>query len=349
MGISDPPDPARLHRDALVIDGHSDVPLDVVRRRGAGERDVLGRRHLPGWRAGGVDAAVLTIAGDESSPDAPAAYTEVALRALVDDIAERPDELALVTSAAELLAARTRNQFAILLNLEGARPLQGSLEALDRWYQEGIRFMTLTWNARNEVGTGVACAPEDGGLTPFGRRVLRRMAQLGMVADLSHASPATFWDAVREEPGNLVATHSNAARLRLHVRNLTDEQIKVIAAQDGTIGVCFYPGFLHADPPTVEHVVDHIAYIAELAGVEHVALGPDYIDFALEEIVQHLRTSGIDYGGSLAYPTGVEQVQTLENLTRALVRRGFAADEIAAILGTNLLRVIRRVADERGR
>ncbi len=322
--------------------------MDVTRRRRAGEREVLARRHLPAWHAGGVDAAVLTVASDESTATALTAYALEAIHHLTDDIADRPDQLGLVTSAAQLLIERSRGRFAILLNIEGARPLEGSLAKLDRFYQAGVRFMTLTWNTRNEAGTGVACSPAEGGLTLFGRQLLQAMADLGMVADLSHASPATFWDAVREDPGNLVVTHSNAAGLHPHVRNLTDEQIRAIVAQGGYVGVCFFPGFLHSPRPTVDHVVDHIAYIADLVGIDYVAIGADYIEYALEEMIEHLRTSGVAYGTNFTYPAGVESVHTLGNLTRAMIRRGFNGEEVVKVLGGNLVNVISRVVDDRG-
>lgn len=334
-----------IHRRATVLDGHSDVPLDVMKRRRAGEREVLFTHHLPSWKAGGVNGAILTVAGDEMQPGAesPLVYALQAAEAVRSDIQEHAESLALVTTADELVAAVKADRFAIALNVEGSRPLGGDVENLYRLHEAGVRFMTLTWNYPNEVGEGAAYGDHDGGLTPFGRDVVHAMAELGMVTDLSHASPQTFWDAVSLKTGNLVVSHSNASALKPHVRNIDDEQLRAIAAQDGYVGVCFYPGFLQGGHPDVSDVVDQIGYIADLAGIDHVAIGPDFIDYALEEVVAHISASGVDYGANFVYPAGLETVRSLGNLTGAMARRGFDEASIVKVLGGNILRLFRRV------
>ncbi len=333
-----------IHRRALVIDGHSDIPIDVIKRRLAGEQAVLYNHHLPAWRAGGVDAAILTVTGDEMEvgDTSMMAYALSAIQHMKADVQDRPNDLALVTTAGDLLRESAAGRFPIVLNVEGSRPLGGDLDNLHQLYDAGIRFLTLTWNYKNEVGVGAAFAEEDTGLTAFGRQVIQTMADLGMVSDLSHASPITFWEAIAMDTGTLVATHSNAAALKPHVRNISDDQIRAIAAQDGYVGVCFYPGFLHDDDPGVEHVVDHIIHIAEVAGIDHVALGPDYIDYALEEIVAHIQNSSVDYGDNFIYPREVKTIRSFYNLTQELARRGFDEDSMIKVLGGNILRVFER-------
>ena len=334
-----------IHHQAIVLDGHSDVPIDVVKRRRAGERAVLFTHHLPSWRAGGANGAILTVAGDEMQPEkeSPLVYALKAAEAVRADIEEHAENMTFVTTADALVAAVESERFAIALNVEGSRPLGGEIDNLYRLYEAGVRFMTLTWNYRNEVGAGAAYGDQDGGLTSFGRNVVRTMADLGMVTDLSHASPRTFWDAIALESGNLIVSHSNASALKPHVRNIDDEQLRAIAAQGGYVGVCFYPGFLQASAPDVTDVVDQIEYIANVAGSDHVALGPDYIDYALEEIVAHIRASSVNYGDNFVYPAGLETVSSLGNLTREMLRRGFDEAFMAKVLGDNILRLFRRV------
>jgi membrane dipeptidase len=333
----------KLHKDSLVIDAHSDIPIDVLKRRQAGERRVLNSRHIPEWKLGGIDALILTVSGDEFSNKALQKYTLDSIRDLKDDILECKDDLALAFSARDLVQVVDSGRVALMMNIEGSKPLESSLENLEIFFHEGIRFMTLTWNSGNEVGTGVGCDPEDGGLTKFGREVVSKMSQLGIIIDLSHSSPKTFWDTINMGIGNIVATHSNAAALFPHVRNLTDGQLRAIAEQDGIVGVCFYPGFLTTKKPTVDHIIDHIAYIGDLIGLEHVSIGADYIYFAFDEIVSHLQASGINYGNAYIYPDGVETAGQLTNLTRSLIRRGFLPDDIRNILGRNILRVMQRL------
>ena len=119
--------------------------------------------------------------------------------------------------------------------------------------------MGLTWSARNEIGVGVGAG--DGGLTDLGRSVVQAMADLGMVTDLSHASTTTFWDCIGLQTGNVVATHSNAAALKSHPRNLTDDQLKALGAQGGIVGACALPDFLPGDSPGLSELVDQITYI----------------------------------------------------------------------------------------
>ena len=339
---------ARLtHRRALVVDGHSDIPVDVVNRRRRGESHVLGRLHLPAWREGGVNAAVLTVGGDQSLEASPSRYAMEAIDHLRNDVADQPQHLAMVTTATDLSREVEDGRFAILMNMEGGMPLEGSLENLERFYELGVRFMTLTWNVRNELGTGASHQDSDGGLTEFGSRVVKTMADMGMVADLSHASTATFWDAVGLEQGNVVASHSNVASLRPHPRNLTDEQIRALANQDGFVGMTFFPEFLHSDRPGVREVVDHVAYVGELVGIEHVVLGTDYIDFAKEEIEARLRQSGAYDAGEFEYPRGLKTIHSLPNLTCEMTKRGFSDSDVSAVLGGNFLRVCHRILDER--
>lgn len=344
---SNTPTTDRVHQQALVVDCHSDIPMDVVNRRQNGESRVLGHHHLPAWRKGGVNAAVLTVGGDQSPSSRSAKSVIEAISHLKSDVADQPEDLAIVTTAADLFQEVENGRFAILLNIEGGMPLEGALESLERFYDAGLRFMTLTWNARNELGDGTLHHRDSIGLTGFGRQVVKTAADRGIAIDLSHASAATFWESVRLEQGNLIASHSNAAALCSHPRNLADEQIRALADQDGLIGVTFFPEFFNAsgDQPRLEEVIDHIAHIGELVGIEHVALGADYIDFAKEEIETRLQQSGAYHGDTFEYPQGLETIHSLPNLTLAMRERGFNDDNVSAVLGNNFLRFCRRVID----
>lgn len=338
----------RVHQQALVIDCHSDVPMDVVNRRQNGEYRVVGRLHLPAWQKGGVNAAVLTVGGDQSPNACSAKAVMESISHLKCDVADQTENLAIVATATDLVQEVENGRFAILLNIEGGMPLEGSLENLERFYDTDLRFMTLTWNERNKLGDGSLYNQGSMGLTRFGRQVIETAANKGMVIDLSHASEATFWESVRLEQGNLIASHSNVAGLCPHPRNLTDEQIRALADQDGLIGVTFFPELLNAsgNQPKIEEVIDHIAHIGELVGIEYVALGTDYIDFAKEEIESRLRQSGAYHGSTFEYPRGLETIHSLPNLTQMMWKRGFNDEDISAVLGNNFLRTCRRIIDK---
>ena len=349
MGGSGSLDWERLHYDTVVIDTHSDISADVLRLRKAGERNVFASVHLPKWRMGGVDGAVATVGGDQLTDPSPLQYAVETITTFRDDLGESSQELAIATSAEEFMEGQVAGKVVFALSIEGSRPFEGSLENVDRLYDMGLRFAELTWSVDTEVGTG-AGTKQQTGLTEFGRRLVRKLAETGMVCDVSHASPATFWDAVRMEPGNIIASHSNAAALCDHPRNLTDDQIRAIADQDGVISVCFFPDFLQGDPPGAEDVVEQMAYVGELVGIEHVGLGFDYFDFLpADEARARLRKAATmpEYIPYPNYAKGLEGIEKLPHITEVMVQRGFSPDDIRAVLGGNLIRTWSRIGGTR--
>lgn len=182
-------------------------------------------------------------------------------------------------------------------------------------------MMSLTWNNSTALADG-ALERRHGGLTPVGRRVLARMAALGIVVDVSHLSEQSFWDVLEATRGPVMATHSNASGLTRHARNLTDAQLQALARRGGVVGVNFYPAFTGG--PTLTRVLAHIDYLVKTMGVDHVALGSDFDGFA----------QTVD---------GLEDVSRLPNLTAGLLARGYTHEDIKKILGGNALRVFREV------
>lgn len=339
----------QLHHDTVVIDTHSDISADVLRLRKAGETNVFARLHLPKWRKGGVDGAVATVGGDQLTDPTPLQYAVEAISVFRKDLEEHSQELAIATSAEELMEGQAAGKVVFALGVEGSRPFEGSLANVDRLYDMGLRFAELTWSVDTEVGTG-AGTKQQTGLTDLGRQLVRKLAHMGMVCDISHASPATFWDALRMEPGNIIASHSNAAALCEHPRNLTDDQIRAIADQDGVISVCFFPDFLQGDPPGAEDVVEQMAYVGELVGIEHVGLGFDYFDFLpAEEARERLRKAATmpEYIPYPNYAKGLEGIEKLPHITEVMVERGFSLDDIRGVLGGNLIRTWNRIGSMR--
>jgi len=334
------------HTEAIVIDSHSDIPADVVRRRGLGEAPgVFGRVHAAAWRRGGMNAAVVTVGGDQLTESSPLRYAVDTISSLREDEAGG-DAIAIVTSPDATRRVVADGRIAMILNSEGGRPLEGSLDSLHELHGLGLRFMTLTWSAENELGYGVGTGP--GGLKPFGVEAVHEMVRLGVVADVSHASEAMFWDTVRLETGNVVASHSNAAALHDHPRNLTDDQLRAIAEQDGYVGVCALPDFLHGDVPGLGEIVDHVVYIGELIGLEHVAIGFDFYDFlpAEDALARLDRVAGERRPQLDRYPNyaaGFEGIERTPQLTQTLAERGLSEQEIKGVLGENLLRVWARI------
>ena len=348
MGVTEGTvDAAALHAEALVVELHSDVPIDVVVRRLRGERQVLLRRHLPRWRAGGVKASVLTVGGDQQSqriqdPADPFRSAMLALAEVRADVRESEGAIVLATTAAEVRAAAAAGRFAVLLNLEGASPLRGSLAALDLFADLGVRAVQLTWNLRNELGDGIAEDPASR-LTRFGRAVVAHANETGILLDASHLGEGCFWDLVERARRPFVCTHSNPAARHPHPRNISDRQIAAVAGSGGLVGIAFYPGFFAAPEPTLEHVLDHIEHVMKVAGPGKVGIGPDFTDYAVEIVQAALDASGLGYGPPRPYPRGIDRVEEMGNLTAGLLARGHAPATVQDVIGEAFLRVLEQV------
>lgn len=189
-------------------------------------------------------------------------------------LAETPG-LRKVTEAGEIEALWQSGSHAMLLSVEGGAVLGGKLERLQALAADGVRMLTLTWNGENELGSGTAAA---GGLTPFGREVLREMQKHRIVPDVSHLNDETFWDVMRATEQPVAASHSNSRRLCPVPRNLSDDQFCAIAERGGLVGLNYYPVFLREDAPnaTVDDLLRHAEHFLALGGEDSLALGSDF-------------------------------------------------------------------------
>jgi membrane dipeptidase len=341
---------AELHASVPVVDLHGDVPQNTWPRRRAGEGSPLADDWLARWRRGGVDVEGLTVGGDMPVSMDGTGRPDLRCREMIVDAAEEAaasESLAIVRNIADLDAALEAGAIALLLHLEGCRPLMGVLAGLHELYELGIRSAQLTWNGGNEVADGVGVA-SPGGLTSLGREVVREMQRLGVVVDVSHLAPQGVREVLELAERPVIASHANAAALAPHPRNLSDEQIRGIAASAGLVGLCFVPPFIGA-PPTIDRLLDHADHIAGLVGAEHVAIGPDYVEMALPTMLADMAgdTTYAGAGGGLpdwaVFPDGLQRVETLPVFTAALLARGWSEEDAAKVLGGNALRVLREV------
>ncbi len=307
-----------------VFDAHCDA-LMTAREQGRTiwEESGEGQWDLPRARASGVACQVLALCSSREKGLSPLNQVLIGIADLYRALKEYPG--AFVIREAADWGRLAGGNLGVLLALEGCDALEGSPELLEALYALGVRCLSLTWNLRNDLADGVGDETSGGGLTRLGRLVVREAARLGMVLDVSHLSTRGFWDAMEMNEGAWVATHSNCRALMDHPRNLTDDQIKAIAARGGVIGINFYPPFLTAAPQArIEDVVRHILYVAELVGPEHVGLGSDF--------------DGIDVA-----PAGLEDVTKTPRLIKALDEAGLSQRELSLILWENWLRVFQRV------
>lgn len=345
---------AELHARSIVIDLHSGVSNDLVRRRQDGERQVMARAHLPRIRAGGLDAVCISVGGDTIfhelfKTDRPLKSCLLRLEATVAELAESPAEMSLALTARDVRESKAAGRTAIMLGIEGARPIEDRLELLSLFYSIGVRRLQLTWNFRNAVADGCAEIEAAGGLTRFGVEVVREVNRLGILLDVSHIGVASFWGTLKYAQGPVIASHANCHVLHPHPRNLTDDQIKALAESGGLIGICPLATFLTTgSQPTLAHVARHIEHVMEIAGPEHVGVGPDYMD----------HNAGLKMSGTGAHPDLYPPHQMLQyaagmgtfaetgNLTAELLRRGHTERDISLVLGENYLRIFGEVFGE---
>lgn len=344
-----------IHRKAVVVEPHSDIPIYVVPRRREGERAVFKQHYLPSFKRGGVDVIIFIAAGDAKYAvnwsDRPLKGALEMVDGMLLDLEESKDDVSLVTDFAGIEKAVKQCKTAGLLGFEGSAPFEDSLSLLRNFWRLGIRSMVLTWSKRNLVADGTGEPRTDGHLTDFGMEVVREMNRLGMIVDLAHLKEAGFFDVLEITRDPVICSHANCRSICNHTRNLTDEMIKALAEKGGVQGVMFLPSVVDLKKPSLEKILDHIDHVVNLVGVDHVGLGSDFILFGeddtsnktFQDMCKYVSTSGIGLGNMYPFPEGAEDVSKLPNVTRGLVSRGYSDQDIEKILGLNFLNVFKRV------
>ncbi len=328
-----------LHQEAVVVDGHCDTLLGICddglfgmmkkatnqpERSLSGPRDV-GHLDLPRLREGGVDAQFFACYTPPFyKPDRGMESVLLLIDTFYRELEAHGDAIGLALSVDDILTLKNEGKVAAILAIEGAEAIGTELANLRILYRLGVRSIGLTWNERNTIADGVGESRSGGGLTRFGVDVVKEMNRLGLLIDVSHLSEASFWQVLEETSQPVVATHSNAIAISNHPRNLTDDQLKALRDNGGVTGINFAKGILDPDHTSLDRVLDHIDYIIDLIGVEHVGIGSDY-------------------DGIGVTPEHLEDCSKYPNITGGLLSRGYSHEDIKGILGGNFLRVMRGV------
>lgn len=256
-----------------IFDLHADLGYDVYHCTKKGMKDVLKNRHNEKVFKGEVSCIAMAsyFEGRETWQEMQDMVTTLENELNEQEVWHR------VVTKEDLKVEKPL----ALMSVEGMCGIKENEEDAIEWlYQHGIRLASLCWNDENALATGAKADPNRG-LTEKGKNVIRKMDELHMVIDVSHANEKTFWDIMEYSKGLVIATHSNARSLCDHPRNLTDEQIKAIAKRNGLIGMNSCAYFIDSDVSkvTADRLAQHAAYIRDLVGVEHVACGFDFMDF----------------------------------------------------------------------
>lgn len=369
-------DPTKIHKDALVADLHSDTVLRMVEEGfDFSKRDTTGHMDLPRLKEGGVDLQAFACWLDTDTPLEKCRPTvDELLDSLDSQIGRNPDKIAVCRTASEAENIIESGRIAAFLAIENGVAIANDLDNLQHFYDRGVRYMTLTHTASNDWCISSAdSTPAFDGLTDFGRDVVHRMIELGMIIDISHAHPAAVEEILKITSDPIIASHSCVYQLCPHDRNLTDGQIRAVSQNGGVIGINFYTGYLSkqfndldkafeaehkteidsfkalypdygerrramrdlyaefgrkVDSLGIDYtiILDHIDYIVNLVGPDHVALGSDF-------------------DGVHQIPEGIDDCSMMPKITKGLVERGYSQEDIRKIMGGNFMRVFRQVCE----
>ena len=297
-------------------------------------------------RAGGWTAVTTAnvFAGLKSTTDMSfVEYEDVAAEVggMMADIAAQ-NGVARIGSTADIAAAKQQGSVGFMPTLEHL-PIGNRIERLDALHSMGVRLAGITYNRRNYIGDGLY-ERNPGGLSEFGIEVVRRMNDLGMVIDLSHASLPTAMDAIEFSRVPVVFSHNAAYALRPNRRTRRDEELAACAAKGGLICITAVPNSLSDDPEQdIECVLDHYDYMVNLVGVDHVGIGTDTT--IGDHVAFHKLMMGRDGLGDYPAPylNGLESPADGGNITRGLIRRGYSDADVRKIIGANALDLFRRV------
>ncbi len=329
------------HADAVVVDLHNDLILLVDHFDRRGRPDYFEEFWLPELRAGGVDVQVLPICIEDQFQSEGALRRTLLLIERIHALAAQHADVVVCLSGAEVEAATSSGRIALVIALEGAHGLGQDPELIRTMHRAGVRVASLAHLGRTHLADGSGLDDTArGGLTPQGLEVVDEMERLGMVFDISHLGVAGVDDVLARARRPLLATHSACRAVTDIHRNLTDEQLKGVAALGGVIGVAAaIPPFIDPAKPTPARVVDHIEHIADVTSIDAVGLGPDFVD----DYFQHVYGGVFIPGLGDSWDSEISRPSDLPRLTEEMIGRGFGEIDVAKVLGGNALRVLNEV------
>ncbi|MGH9459224.1 MAG: membrane dipeptidase [Thermoanaerobaculia bacterium] len=358
-----------VHRRAIIVDGHCDTPFRLKRHEiGLGDADPTAHVTLRSLEESGLTASFFAAY-------VPPYYAGRGSRAFADrmiDIIERetaryPERLLAASDTAAIRRAKESGRTAILIGIEGGHAIEDSIETLEHFAARGVRYLTLTHVNTNNWADSSTDDARHGGLSRFGREVVRAMNRLGVIVDISHVADTTFYHALETSSVPVIASHSSCRELTDHPRNLSDAMLRDLAQARGVCMINFYSAFIN------QKVADVVRAVSRSSGRKLPASGEelpdDRADWAafrewydsldapaarLDDVLDHIVHAaevagadsvgiGSDFDGVPALPEELSSIDALPLLTEAMLQRGFHADEVEKVLGGNFMRVFGEV------
>ena len=328
----------RLHLEQPLVVAHVDLPAELQLRRQYGEPGALLRDYLPRCRKAGIGVLIGAVFVPPAYlPDMALSMGLEQIAALLAEIEESGGAFRLARTARELDACLEAGKVAVLLSMEGCEPLGRSPSLLRVFYELGVRLLGLPWNHRPAAADG--CGEQGGGLTRMGRELVEAAWGLGMALDVSHLNDAGFDGLLALGDGPVLASHSNCRALCPHLRNLTDGQLRRLAARGGVVGVNQTRFLVKEKDAALEDLLAHVLYVEKYAGPGVAGLGLDLARPYMEALPRpHAVWRGWDPREEDLLP----DYGALEQLTAAMLDAGLGREAVKGVLGGNFLRFLRR-------
>lgn len=374
----------KLHYKAILVDTHNDVLSEsVLEGKDISHRLTTGQSDLDRWKEGGVDVQFFSVWTDKTPRNKGAGPNDPVGQGFFQDANQEIDSLEIVAlrNSTRMTLATTYKQvkkgirqkkFVALIGVEGGHMIENDVHKLDSLYKRGMRYMTLTWNNSTSWATSAMDETEHAdtlkhkGLTEFGKQIVRRMNELGVIVDLSHVGEQTFYDAIATTSKPVLLSHSSVWNICPVFRNVKDDQIKTVAKNGGVICINFYSGFLDSifankmailEGTEGKRIKDSIGQNIDQAKLNdvwrkyfHEQLEPyrpsisklaDHIDYIVKLVGDDYVGIGSDFDGVSSLPVGLDDVTKYPLITAELKKRGYSDKSIKKILGRNVMRVMK--------
>ena len=318
-----------LHKRILTLDTHCDTPMKFDQQIRFDHRDPRNLVDLHKMTEGHLDATIMVaylrqLERDNSSLDAAFAKAERLLTEIEAMVADNRHSVGIAYTPDDLYRLKREGRRALMLGIENGYAIGDDISRIEHFRRRGVVYMTLCHNGDNDLCDSARGNAEHGGLSDLGRKAIHEMNRVGMMVDLSHAAESSFYQAIETSCTPIVCSHSSARALCDHPRNLTDDQLRVLATSGGVVQTCLYDGFLRKEGgATIDDAVKHICHMVDIAGIDHVGIGTDF-----------------DGDGGII---GCADASEVINLTRRLLAEGFTEGDITKLWGGNFLRVMRIV------
>src|SRR5881397_3891588 len=364
----------QIHDRAIVIDTHDDTPQRLLfdKTFDIGTRNKDGHVDIPRMREGGLDALFFSIWVPSQVTGPPAVKRALDL---IDSVRQavrtHPNDLMLANTAADVRRAAAEHKIAALMGMEGGHIIDDDLAVLRVYAALGVRYLTLTHFLNNNWADSSTDKPAHNGLTAFGKEVVRELNRLGMIVDVSHVADKTFYDVLETTTAPVMASHSSSRAISNHVRNMTDDMMRALAKNGGVMMINYAAAFLSeefrvASKKKTGDVVALMAAMSKKCGgneactvmeserIQHGAMAKGELPkVTWDKIVEHIdhavKVAGIDHVGlgsdfdGATMPIGMEDASKLPRITDALLEMGYSEQDVAKILGGNILRVMEQV------